>query len=145
MSKVFAEICVLSPEDAIGVIETLIGESCAVVIRSNAYDPCEPTIFVHAYGEIDDDVDVEGSSVLDHRDSMLEGTGGDVVESGAGHTDVDEQVAPPFELAFAIDVFDDTTGIRHRLSCAEYSRDRLLKMAVQASALLAKRARQIGR
>jgi hypothetical protein len=51
--KIFAEICVLKPEHTIKVVETLIEDNCSVVIRANAYDQCNPTIFVVGYGEAD--------------------------------------------------------------------------------------------
>ena len=141
--KIFAEICVLKPEHAIKVVETLIDDNCSVVIRGNAYDQCNPTIFVLGYGEVhieDDDYDV-----LNHFESMLDETGGDVTEAGEGHQDTMDEVVPPIGLQFAIDVLDDRSGITHRISCAEYSPERTFKMAIEAAGLLANtRPRSLG-
>jgi hypothetical protein len=140
--KIFAEICVLKPEDTIKVVETLIENSCSVVIRGNAYDQCNPTIFVVGYGEagIDDE-----NNVLDHFESMLDETGGDVTESGEGHQDTMDEVVPPTGLQFAIDVFDDPSGIAHRISCAKYSPERAFKMLIEAAGLLSNvRPRSLG-
>jgi hypothetical protein len=141
--KIFAEICVLEPEDTIKVVETLIEDNCSVVIRGNAYDQCNPTIFVVGYGEADTDDD--GYNVLDHFESMLDETGGDVAESGEGHQDTMGEVVPPIGLQFAIDVFDDQSGITHRISCAEYSPELAYKMAIEAAGLLSNvRPRSLG-
>jgi hypothetical protein len=141
--KIFAEICVCKPKDTIKVVETLIGDGCSVVIRGNAYDQCEPTIFVVGYGEVD--IDDDGYNVLDHFESMLERTGGDVTEAGEGHQDTMGAVVPPVGLQFAIDVFDDQSGIAHRIGCAEYSAERAYKMAIEAAGLLsAVRPRSLG-
>ena len=141
--KIFAEICVLKPEDTIKVVETLIEDNCSVVIRGNAYDQCNPTIFVVGYGEAD--IDDDGYNVLDHFESMLDETGGDVTESGEGHQDTMGEVVPPIGLQFAIDVFDDQSGITHRISCAEYSPELAYKMAIEAAGLLSNvRPRSLG-
>ena len=138
MTKVFAEICVLKPENTIAVVETLIRCGFAVVIRANAHDECGPTMFVHAYGERPFD---EAAPV--HRDlfadleRMLDPVGGDVLECGKGHTDTMGQVVPPVGLQFAIDVLDDHHGIMHRISCAEYAQDRFGMIMIQAAGLLA--------
>jgi hypothetical protein len=140
--KIFAEICVLKPEDTIKVVETLIEDNCSVVIRGNAYDQCNPTIFVVGYGEADID---DENSVLDHFKSMLDETGGDVTECGEGHQDTMDEVVPPIGLQFAIDVFDDQSGITHRISCAEYSPERAYMMAIEAAGLLSNvRPRSLG-
>ena len=139
--KIFAEICVLKPEDTIKVVETLIEGNCSVVIRGNAHDQCNPTIFVVGYGE----ADIDDDGALDHFESMLDETGGDVTESGEGHQDTMDEVAPPVGLQFAIDVFDDQSGIAHRISCTEYSPERAFKMAIEAAGLLSNaRPRSLG-
>jgi hypothetical protein len=132
--KIFAEICVLKPGDTIEVVETLIEHNCAVVIRGNAYDQGNPTIFMVGYGEAD--IDDAGRNVLDHFESTLDGTGGDVTECGEGHQDTADEVVPPTGQQFAIDVFDDQSGITHRISCAKYSPERAYKMAIEAAGLL---------
>jgi hypothetical protein len=103
------------------------------VIRGNAYDQCDPTIFVVGYGEADIDDDI---NTLDHFESMLDETGGDVIEAGEGHQDTTGEVAPPSGLQFAIDVCDDQSGITHRIGCAEYSPELAFKMAIEAAGLL---------
>ena len=139
--KISAEICVLKPEDAIKVVETLIENNCSVVIRGNAYDQCDPTIFVVGYGE----ADIDDDNTLDHFESMLDETGGDVIEAGEGHQDTTGEVAPPSGLQFAIDVCDDQSGITHRISCAEYSPELAYKMAIEAAGLLSNvRPRSLG-
>ena len=141
--KIFAEICVLKPKDAHKVVEALIKDNCSVVIRGNAYDQCNPTISMVGYGEAD--IDDDGYDVLDHFESMLDETGGDVTESGEGHQDTMDEVAPPVGLQFAIDVFDDQSGIAHRISCTEYSPERAFKMAIEAAGLLSNaRPRSLG-
>ena len=141
--KIFVEICVPQPEDTTKVVEALIEDNCSVVIRGNAYDQCNPTIFVVGYGEAD--IDDDGHNVLDHFESMLDETGGDVTESGEGHQDTAGAVVPPSGLQFAIDVFDDQSGITHRISCAEYSPERAFKMMLQAAELLSNvRPRSVG-
>ena len=143
--KIFAEICVLKPEDTIKVVETLIKNSCSVVIRGNAYDDDEvnPTIFVVGYGEAD--IDDAGHNVRNHFKSVLDGTGGDVTECGECHQDTMDEVVPPSGLQFAIDVFDDQSGITHRISCAEYSPELAYKMAIEAAGLLSNvRPRSLG-
>ena len=141
--KVFAEICVLEPENTIKVVETLINGDCSVVIRGNAYDACNPTISMVGYGEAD--IDDDGYDVLDHFESMLDETGSDVTESGEGHQDTMGEVVPPVGLQFAIDVFDDQSGITHRISCAEYSPELAYKMAIEAAGLLSNvRPRSLG-
>jgi hypothetical protein len=77
--KLFAEVCILEPEHTIKVVETLIENDCSVVIRANAYDKCNPTIFVVGYGEAD--IADDGHNVLDHFKSLLGKTGGDVTEA----------------------------------------------------------------
>jgi hypothetical protein len=140
--KISAEICVLKPEDAIKVVETLIENNCSVVIRGNAYDQCDPTIFVVGYGEADIDDDIYA---LDHFESVLDETGGDVIEAGEGHQDTTGEVAPPSGLQFAIDVCDDQSGITHRISCTKYSPELGFKMAIEAAGLLSNvRPRSIG-
>ena len=140
--KIFAEICVLKPEDTIKVVETLIEDNCSVVIRGNAYDQCNPTIFVVGYGEADID---DENNVLGHFESVLAETGGNVTESGEGHQDIMDEVVPPIGLQFAIDVCDDQSGIAHRISCAEYSPERAYKMAIEAAGLLSNvRPRSLG-
>jgi hypothetical protein len=141
--KIFVEICVTKPKDTIKVVETLVENDYAVVIRGNAYDACEPTIFIVGYGEAD--IADAGRNVLDHFESMLDRTGGDVTECGEGHEDTMGEVAPPFGSKFAIDVFDDQSGITHRISCAEYSPERAFKMMLQAAELLSNvRPRSVG-
>jgi hypothetical protein len=130
--KIFAEICVLKPEDTSKVVEALIENNCAVVIRGNAYDQCNPTIFVLGYGE----ADINDDGVLDHFESMLDETGGDVTEAGEGHQDTMDEVVPPSGLQFAIDVCDDQSGITHRIGCAKYSPELGFKMAIEAAGLL---------
>ena len=119
------------------LVETLIKNDFAVVIRANAYDDCAPTIFVHGYGEYDGDPKA-GHALLDYFDRMLIPVGGGVAECHEGHQDTGDEVAPPFDLQFAIDVLDDHNGIMHRISCAEYRPDRFVKMAIDAAGLLAK-------
>jgi hypothetical protein len=128
--KVNAEICVLKPEDTINVVETLIENGCAVVIRANAHDVFNPTIFVHAYGEHE-------GNLLEYFQEMLDPVGGDVMECGEGHEDTMDAVVPPVGLQYAIDVFDDENDTLHRISCAEYSRDRAFKIAIEAAGRLA--------
>ena len=41
---------------------------------------------------------------------MLDPVGGDVLECGEGHEDTMDQVVPPVDLQFAVDVLDDTTA-----------------------------------
>ena len=151
MTKVNAEICVIEPEDTIKVVETLIKNGFAVVIRANAYDDVNPTIFVHAYGVDmpnlrDDNLHVDGISddeqaafrnLFEYFDQMLSPVGGDVVECGPGHQDTQDQVVPPVGLQFAVDVLDDHNGILHRISCAKYAPDRAFKIAIEAAGLLA--------
>jgi hypothetical protein len=111
------------------------------VIRGNAYDQCNPTIFVVGYGE----ADIDDDNVLDHFESMLDETGGGVTECGEGHQDTRGEVVPPSGLQFAIDVFDDQSGITHRISCAEYSPELAYKMAIEAAGLLGNaRPRSLG-
>jgi hypothetical protein len=139
--KISAEICVPKPEDAIEVVETLIENNCSVVIRGNAYDQYDPTIFVVGYGE----ADIDDDKTLDHFESMLDETGGDVIEAGEGHQDATGEVAPPSGLQFAIDVCDDQSGITHRISCTKYSSELGFKMAIEAAGLLSNvRPRSIG-
>ena len=136
--KVFAEIGVPEPENTIDVVEALIGNSCAVVIRANGHDEGGPTIFVHAYDVLEFAEDEGIEATHDHYKAALAGTGGDLLEAGFGHTDIERQVPPPHEgLAFAVDVRDDASGILRRLSCAEYSRDRFCNMMIEAAELLA--------
>jgi hypothetical protein len=132
--KISAEICVLKPEDTSKVVEALIKNSCSVVIRGNAYDQCNPTIFVVGYDEAD--IDDDGDNVLDHFKSLLDGTGGDVIEAGEDHQDTTGEVAPPSGLQFTIDVGDDQSGITHRIGCAKYSPELGFKMAIEAAGLL---------
>jgi hypothetical protein len=133
--KISAEICVLKPENTSKVVEALIENDCAVVIRGNAYDQCDPTIFVLGYGE----ADIDDDNTLDHFESMLDETGGDVIEAGEGHpgtTYATGEAAPPGGLQFAIDVCDDQSGITHRIGCAKYSPELGFKMAIEAAGLL---------
>lgn len=147
-----AEICILRPEDTIAVVETLIKNDCAVVIRANAYDAANPTIFVHAYGVSDipnlrdDNLYVDGISddeqaafrkLHGYFDQLLGPIGGDVMECGPGHQDTNDEVVPPAGLQYAIDVLDDHNGILHRISCAQYSPERFVKIAIEAAGLLA--------
>jgi len=132
--KVFAQICVPEPKNAIKVIETLINASYSVVIRGSAYDRCNPTIFLVGYGEVDiEDTDYE---VIDHFESLLGETGGDVTDAGEGHEATLDELAPPAGLQLAIDILDNQSGIAHRIGCREYSPERALKMAIAAVALL---------
>ena len=152
MTKVNAEICVLEPEDTAGVVETLIKNGLAVVIRANAHDECNPTIFVHAYGVSDlpnlrdDDLHVIGISddeqaafhkLHDYFDQMVRPVGGAITECGPGHQDTMDGVVPPVGLQYAMDVLDDHNDILHRISCAKYTPDRAFKIAIEAAGLLA--------
>jgi hypothetical protein len=141
--KTFVEICVTNPKHTFKVIETLIENDYSVVIRGTAYDACEPTIFIVGCGEAD--IADAGRNVLDHFESMLDGTGGDVTECGEGHQDTYDAVVPPVGLQFAIDVLDDQSGIAQRISCAEYSPERAYMMAIEAAGLLSNvRPRSLG-
>jgi hypothetical protein len=136
--KVNAEICVLKPEDTINVVETLIENGCAVVIRANAHDVCNPTIFVHAYGEYEYKPEGERwRNLSDHFEQMVGPVGGGIMEAHEGHEDTMDAVVPPVGLQYAIDVFDDENDTLHRISCAEYSRDRAFKIAIEAAGRLA--------
>ena len=133
--KIFVEICVLEPKDAFKVVEALIGDGCCAVIRGNAYDQVNPTIFVLGYGEREhggyEDVD-------EYFDELIGEIGGDVTESGEGHQDTMGEVVPPADgQMFSIDVLDDQSGIAHRISCAAYSPERGYAMAIEAAGLLA--------
>ena len=91
---------------------------------------CNPTIFVHAYGEHE-------GNLLEYFREMLDPVGGGVMECGEGHEDTVDAVVPPVGLQYAIDVFDDENDILHRISGAEYSRDRAFKIAIEAAGRLA--------
>ena len=65
--KIFAEICVLKPEDTIKVVEALIEDNCSVVIRALlehavaiAHGQWEPAEVRRVINEIVDDVLVAG-------------------------------------------------------------------------------------
>ena len=150
--KVFAEICVLEPADTRTVVETLIDHGFAAVIRGNAYDEANPTIFVCGYGKsyipnLPDDNEFDANESAEARAAgielrewfiqLLEPVGGDVTESGAGHLDTTDEVMPPVGSQFAIDVLDDRNGISRRIGCAEYTPDRFVKMLIEAAGLLA--------
>ena len=152
MTKVNAEICVLRPADTVGVVETLIKNGFAAVIRANAYDEAAETIFVHAYGESSipnlpdnnrfdpdesDDAEAADLKLYEYLGQLLAPTGCDITECGPGHEDTMGQVVPPVGLQFAIDVLDDHNGIKYRISCAEYAPDRFVMMMIQAAGLLA--------
>jgi hypothetical protein len=131
--KIYAEICVHKPENAHKVVEALIAKNCAVVIRGSAY-PREPAIFVAGFGEtdVDDDGYDDGH---DYFESLLDETGGRIMEAGERHPDT--AMVPWVELPFAIDVVDDQC-IAHRISCLEYSPERAFKMAIEAAGLLSR-------
>ena len=97
---------------------------------------------MRAYGKYGGKVKYESGTrdyinLSDYFDRMLRPVGGDVTECGPGHEDCIGEAVPSTGLQFAIDAFDSQDGIRHRISCAKYTPDRFVKIAIAAAGLLA--------
>jgi hypothetical protein len=66
---------------------------------------------------------------------MLAETGGDVTEAGEGHPDTMDEVVPPSGLQFAINVFDDQSGIAIGSVAPNIPRS-VYRMMIEAAGLL---------